>query len=381
MTLSHSKGQILSRTKIWEKIFLNHGKSKSVNKNDLILFTLILSTIPPGILGTTHLSFTVAIPSLLLGLVIAYLTYSLVNVKWDYQGLYSYAKDFHPIVGYIFLTSWLTSYYLYVIYTAVYIPYYVLGLDSTPAILLTVIISTITVAAILTNPYYLFPIIGILQLALVIPIGWKISPGLPTPIPSLFTNVLSSSLIVVCITLSTFLKGEKSHSYFIPLAYLVAAIPLLYSSFLQYNQIAVYGEAIGNFGLILAEFTMIKNLVNTLSLKKWLITSLAFISIPLILIGNLNYQAFYITLIVPSVALLYLSLFTSFLSTFKYFSSSFFLKSLGGISLILFAYGEYNVISSSQGMLLIEAIAALILAVAIGVIAYQIKNKIRKPFV
>lgn len=341
-----------------------------MNKNELILFTIILSTIPPGILATTHLSIIVTIPSFLSGLVITYLTYLLVNVKWENRGLYAYAKDFHPIAGYVFLASWLTSYYLYVIYTAVYIPYYVLNLDSTPAILLTAIIAIIVVLAVLTNPYYVFPAIAIGQLVLIIPIGWKISPGITPPLPSLFTNILSSSLIVVCITLSTFLRGDKKDSYFILLAYLIASIPLFYSSFLQYNEVAVYGEAIGNFGLILAEFTMIRNLISS----KRIITFLAVASIPLVLLGNLNYQEFYTVLIVPSLTLLYVSLFTSFLSVFKYFKS-ILIKFLGGVSLALFAYGDYNVISTSKGILLVEAIVALLVALLIGTGIYLRKIK------
>ncbi|MEM3912184.1 MAG: hypothetical protein QXE55_07895 [Saccharolobus sp.] len=159
-----------------------------------------------------------------------------------------------------FLISWIITYYLYLIYTIIYIPYYVLNLDGFSAFLVSFAISIITTGLILTHPYYTFPVIAFSQIALVIPIGWERSIGALQPIPYLFTNILSSSLLIVCITLSTFIKAEKRISWYILFSFLISSIVLLYGSFLKPSEISIYGSAMGNFGLILAEFTMIRNL-------------------------------------------------------------------------------------------------------------------------
>ena len=338
-------------------------------KDEIITFSIIFTTIAPGILATTHLS----ISSFLLGLVIAYLTYLLVNKKWDYEGLYGYAKDVHPLNGYVFLVSWLISYYLYTIYTAIYIPYYVLNLDGLSASLLSVIIEIIVVASLLSNFLYIFPIIAFSQLVLALPIGWKFGLGTTPAIPSLFFNILSSSLIVVCITLSTFIKADKKYSPFILYSVLIGGIMLLYSSFLVPSALATYASAISNFGLIMAEFLMIRNLLSSINMGKT-VKILAFLSIPLVALGNINYTFFYNSLIVPSVTLLYVSLFSSFLSVFKYFRS-ITIRAFGVISLALFSYGCYNVISISKGYLFYEAVIALLASVILSILIGRRKIK------
>jgi len=342
-------------------------------RNEIITFSIIFTTVAPAILATTHLSIYVAFPSFLLGLIIAYLTYLLVNKKWDYEGLYGYAKDVHPLNGYIFLVSWLVSYYLYTIYTAIYIPYYVLNLDGLSASLLSVILEIIAVFSLLSNFLYIFPIIAFSQFILALPIGWKLGLGITPTIPSLFFNILSSSLIVVCITLSTFIKADRKYSPFILYSVLIGGIMLLYSSFLVPSIIATYASAISNFGLIIAEFLMIRNLLSAINVSKT-IKILAVLSIPLVALGNINYTLFYNSLIVPSVTLLYLSLFSSFLSVFKYFRA-IAIRTLGVITLALFAYGCYNVISISKGYLFYEAITALFASVILGILIGRRKIK------
>ncbi|AWR96277.1 hypothetical protein DFR86_01110 [Acidianus sulfidivorans JP7] len=347
-----------------------------MNKEGFIIFFLILTTIAPGILATSRLSLYVSLPSIILGFVIAYLTYLLVNVKWDNQGLYYYAKEVHPVVGNVFLFSWLSSYYLYVAYTAIYIPYYLFNINSKIlGITISLVAITAAVAGTLLDFVYLFPLIGISQLLLILPIGWKLSL-IPTSSLSI-SSILTSSLLTICITLSTFIKAnQRKYSFFIPLAFFISIIPLVYSSFLQYDEIAIYGEAIGNFGLIFAEFYMIRNLLSSIKFKR-IVTPLGIIAILLVLIGNLvNYSTFYNTLIVPSLSLLYLSLFSSFLSIFKFFHKSILTQVLGLISLFLFSYGEYNILITSKGYLFLEAISSIIIVIILS-IALRI-NKQRK---
>lgn len=194
------------------------------------------------------------------------------------------------------------------------------------------------------------------------------------PIPELFTNILSSSLLVVCITLSTFIKGEKKYSPYIIYAVLIYGIALLYGSFLSPDLIGVYASAIGNFGLILAEFTMIRNLLFSIN-KIRLYRVLVLLSLPIIGIGNINYSLFYNSLIFPSVSLLYLSLFVSFLSLYKYFSSVF-VRVLTTISLVLFIYGEYSIITTTKSYLFYESVIAITLSVIIALILYYRKLSI-----
>lgn len=343
-------------------------------KSQLITFSIIFTTIAPGILATTHFSLYIALPSFILGLVIAYLTYLLVNVKWNYEGLYGYARDFHPFNGYIFLVSWITSYYLYTIYTAIYIPYYVLNLDGLTPIIISIVVETVAVISLLTNFVYLFPIVAFSQFLLALPFGWKIGTGITPEIPSLFLNILSSSLIIVCITLSTFLGDKKEKSVYILISTFIGGGILLYSSFLIPSYLTIYANAIGNFGLILAEFYMLRNLFYAINKEK-IIKYLAILAIPLVGLGNINYTIFYDYLIVPSVTLLYVSLFSSFLSVFKYFSK-FYIRFLGILALMLFIYGDYNVISSSKGPLLVDGILALISSIIVSSLLYLRKKKV-----
>ncbi|BFI73146.1 uncharacterized integral membrane protein SSO2702 [Nanoarchaeota archaeon] len=345
-------------------------------KNKIIIFTTILSTIGPAILATTHLSIYITLPSFLLALIISYLTYLLVNYKGDYTGLYGYSKDFHPLVGYIFLISWLVSYYLYTIYTAIYIPYYLLNLDGNIATMLSIIIETVIVISLLTNFYYIFPIIIFSQLFFILPFNIKLQSGNLVNIHSLFYNILSSSLILVCITLSTFFKFEKEYSKYVLYSAIIGGILLIYGSFFILSKFSIYGEAIGNFGLIMVEFLAIKDLFKGLNKEK-IIKYLALLSIPIVAIGNINYNIFYNSLIAPSVTLLYLSLFLGFLSIFRYFKS-YKIWILNIIALSLFIFGLYNAIISSRGHLFYESISALILSILIGSIVYVKKYNIIK---
>ncbi|AHC51939.1 hypothetical protein SUSAZ_08305 [Sulfolobus acidocaldarius SUSAZ] len=321
----------------------------------ILLFSLIMSTLAPGILATVHFSPFISLFSIALGFDIAYITYLLVNVDWNYSGLYGYTKRLSPLVSKVFLGSWLVSYYLYVIYTPLYITYYVLNLSGLDAILLTfILVSLSSILAVTEYAYYAFPVIMLTQIVLVLPVGWKFNVSVfPTSISYLFLNILSSSLVVVCITLSTFIKGDKRFSHYILLGYGISSIFLLYGSFMMPNAISVYGTSLGNFGLILAEFLMLNNLLkHELRVKKNKIYILSVTAIVLSTLGTLDYEFFYIYLIYPSVMLLYLSLLLSFPSLFKFYKSLSY-RFLGLLSLLPFSYGIYSVVTSS-GILSIQ---------------------------
>jgi len=342
-------------------------------RNKLVIFSFIGSTIAPAILATTHFPFPIALFSFILAFSVVIMTYFLVKVEWKEGGLSIYVERIGKIPYLVFIVSWITSYYLYVIYTVVYIPYYVLNLDGLEAIILTVIISvSVYLLAIMRKAIYAFPFIFFSQVALVLPIGWRVSIShVPLPITSLFTNILSSSLITVCITLSTFINGDKSFSNYIPIAYMIGGSMLFYSSFLSPNIISSYGVAIGNYGLILAELYALNNLLEYRGISTKVRGLLNTLIIPFSLIGNLNYSLFYNTLIVPSLVALYLSLSVLSFSSVKLLGKLLLPATL--TSLALFIYGEYAILSSS-----FEAIISILLILFVIIIMFLFERKLGK---
>ncbi|WP_069284194.1 hypothetical protein [Saccharolobus sp. A20] len=338
----------------------------------IIILSLVLTTLAPGILASLHFSPFITVFSLVLGLVIAFLTYSLINVNWDYEGLYNYVKTLKKnVLSILFLISWIISYYLYVIYTSIYVSYYVLNLDGLSATLVTLLVSLVAIGLSLSKySYYAFPAIAFSQMALVLPIGWKFSVStVPVQLSSLFLNILSSSLVVVCITLSTFVRFERKFSFYVLLGYGISSIFLLYGSFLVQNSVAVYGTALGNIGLIFAEFFMLNNLLSHgFNVSRRTIYILGLVAVIASLIGNVNYTLFYNSLIYPSVTLLYVSLFVAFLSIFSLYRRSILHIVLGVIALTLFAYGDYSVISSARGIFFLESVTSLILIILLSIL-------------
>ena len=342
-------------------------------QNKLITFSFIGSTIAPAILATTHLPFPIALFSFVLAFSVVIMTYFLVRIEWKEGGLSIYVEKIGKIPYLIFVTTWIISYYLYVIYTVVYIPYYVLNLDGLGAIIYTVIISVSVYLLVITRKaIYAFPFIFFSQIALALPIGWKVSVShVSLPLTSLFTNILSSSLITVCITLSTFINGSKSFSNYIPIVYMIGGSMLFYSSFLSPNAISSYGVAIGNYGLILAELYALNNLLEYRGVTAKVRGLLNTLIIPLSLIGNLNYSLFYNTLIVPSLVSLYLSLSLVSLSSIRLLGKPLLPVTL--TSLALFIYGEYAILSSS-----FEAVISALLILSVIIIMFLFERKLGK---
>ncbi|BCU69699.1 hypothetical protein [Stygiolobus caldivivus] len=346
----------------------------------LILFTFIGSTTAPGILSTLHLSLFVVLPSILLSLSIVIITYYSVRRAWGQQGLYLYTKELGPVASKAFLFTWLISYYLYVIYTSIYIPYYVLNLDGTLPIILSVIIPVSVFSLVtFTDPLYAFPLIYSFQILFSLPLGWKVGLGTTPPLTSLFINILSSSLLLVCITLSTFAKGDKSKdSPFILYSFLISSIILLYGTFLIPSPYTVIASTWGNYGLILAELTAINNLLRPMASTKKMFF-LNFAIIPLTLLGNLNYSLFYNTLLVPSVTFLYFSLLIFALSTLKIIKGIPKVFSL--VSAFLFAFGEYNVLRGTTGILFDEALIAFLIGVlfipSVYILSHASRRKVK----
>lgn len=324
------------------------------------LFTFIGSTTAPGILATLNLSISLALFSLVIASSVVLMTYFSVKEEWTEQGLYSYTKRLGVAPSRLFLITWFISYYLYVLYTIIYIPYYVLNLDGLTPLVLSILISvSIFLLEVFINPLYAFPFIYFAQIAFSLPLSLKIRiEHLSPTIPSLFINILSSSLLLVCITLSTFVRGDKSKdSSFILLAFLISSIILIYGTYLVAPSYVVLASVFGNYGLILAELTAINNLVRPfISRKSFFLLNFAII--PLSLIGNVNYSVFYNSLIIPSVVFLYFSLFIYAVSTLVILKGVKKIVSI--LSAFLFAFGEYYVITGASGYLFYEAIATFI---------------------
>mgnify|MGYP001770691056 CR=1 FL=1 len=340
------------------------------------MFAFVGSTVAPGIAATLHFSPLVSAVSLLLALPVVLLTYYTVKTGWEDQGLYAYVRRANLGLSRAFLVLWSASYYLYVVYTAIYVPYYVLGLDGViPVVLSLAIAVSVSLLVSFADPLYAFPAIFLVQVAFSLPFGWKPGVGFgPTDLNSLFVDVLSSSLIVVCITLSTFVRGDAGRdSPFILYAFAIFAVVLLYGSFLVPTSATVVASSLGSYGLILAELTAINNLLRPTATRGGLV-ALNFSTIPLVLLGNINYSAFYNSLIVPSLSFLYLSLFVFAVSTLA--SLRGFRRVLSLVSAGLFAYGEYSVVAEGTGYLLYEAIASLLAGVVIITLSAMKVNKV-----
>lgn len=343
------------------------------------LFTFIGSTAAPGILATLNLSISLALFSLVIASSVVLMTYFSVKEEWTEQGLYSYTKRLGVAPSRLFLITWLISYYLYVVYTVIYIPYFVLNLDGISPLVLSIFISiSIFLLEVFTNPIYAFPVIYFAQIAFSLPLSLKTSIEHVSPtIPSLFINILSSSLLLVCITLSTFVRGDRSKdSSFILLAFLISSIILIYGTYLVAPPYVLLASVFGNYGLVLAELTAINNLVRPFISRKSLFL-LNFAIIPLSLIGNINYSLFYKSLSIPSDVFLFFSLFIYAVSTLVILKGVKKIVSI--LSAFLFVFGEYYVITGTSGYLFYEAIASFISGIIISLVLFLAPPKRKIP--
>ncbi|WP_016730340.1 hypothetical protein [Saccharolobus islandicus] len=306
--------------------------------------------------------------SLIIFAPITFLIYYLMNKFWDRGGLYDYVVKFTPKLSNYFLYFWFFSYFLYLSYTVDYIVYYILDLNRLISILLTIgIAGSISIITFLDRELEFLFTSMILQILFIIPINWHLK--LVNPYELSITNILSTSLLYICITLTPFVgNGNKEGINSILLAYLITGAIMLLDSFFSVPKIIYLISSLSTFSLILVEFYSLKSVLSKFSNKSKRYLILAFVGFTLA--SLINPYMYYIYTIVPSLTALYVSLIIFFISTTLSIRNE--LKLLGFTSLGLLAYGLYSSLQLSSYYLLLEQILTIII---IGIIPL-VKNRL-----
>ena len=348
----------------------------------LMLLGFSLSTTAPLVLATLHESVLVTAPMVALTLPVALIIYLYVKSYWGPEGLYHYASSVSIRLGGVQFYSWLISYFLYIVYTVDYVDYMVLKVPDQVANALTLILPLVLSILVLTGVSYAALLaLAIAQVVLALPIpqlGWALFLAPPSAVnQGLFVNILSSSLLIVCITLIPYANGDSRSSRYVMYVFLVSAILLVMGSFFKASTIVNQLTSLSYIGLILAEYVALYNL---LFLGFRIKPSRVVVPVLVVLldaVSLINYNEFYDLTIYPSVSALYLTLLVSFAVAPIYLTrarpgSSTAVKAayiaLAAVSSLIAAYGAYSVISTSSGVELYESLAAIVVPIVLGVL-------------
>lgn len=267
--------------------------------------------------------------------------YSAMKLKASYGGLYDQIKAFLPNASMLFAVFWTTSYFLYLCYTVYFITYYILPLSGAQFIATTLsLIGLISLVALLDlEPYSVVPL-SLLQLVAMIPIPHLWSPKHVDLTVSL-SSVASSSLLPVCITLSSFLGQRLAKDvHVLPMSYALASGLAVIDSLFAPANLTYLFTSVSSLGLILVEFFAVKNvLVKSFGWRKSFVVG-GFVALSLA--GLVDPSAYYNYLIVPSLIALYASLSIFFASASIYYArkGSYELV-FSSLSTALMVYGLY----------------------------------------
>jgi hypothetical protein len=348
----------------------------------LMLLGFSLSTTAPLVLATLHESVLVTAPVVALTLSMALIVYLYVRSYWGPEGLYHYTSSVSVRLGGIQFYSWFISYFLYIVYTVDYVDYMVLKIPDQVANALTLILPLVLSILVLTETSYAALLaLGIAQVVMALPIpqlGWALSLALPSAVnQGLFVNILSSSLLIVCITLIPYANGDPRSSRYVMYVFLISAMLLIMGSFFKVSTIVNQLTSLSYIGLILAEYVALYNLLFIGFRIKPSRIVVPVLVVLLDAVSLINYNEFYDLTIYPSVSALYLTLLVSFAVAPIYLTrarpgSSTAVKAayiaLAAISSLIAAYGAYSVISTSSGVELYESLAAIIVPIILGVL-------------
>ncbi len=125
-----------------------------------------------------------------------------------------------------------------------------------------------------------------------------------------FTAILSSGLLLICISLAPYASGgDERHAWIIPFAFTLSSVLMIIGGFFVAPSFVVYLQSIGQYSIVLAEYAAVRGgvLVDELQLRKGTVGLVVLVMI-LSIVSLLNYGLFYDLTIVPSIAALYLSL-------------------------------------------------------------------------
>ncbi len=348
-----------------------------------MLLGFSMSTTAPLVLATLHEPVLISVSTALLTLPLALIVYLYVNDYWGPDGLFHYVSSVSMRLGSVQLYSWLLSYFLYIIYTVDYVDYMVLKLPDSVSNALTIVLPVVFSIIVVAGLSYLVLLaLSLAQVILALPIpqlGWVRSMAIThTALPQLFINILSSSLLIVCITLVPYADGDTRLSRYVIYVFVLSSALMIVGSFFKASLVITQLTSLGYIGLILAEYTALYNLLYYgLGFKRSKLIIPALV-VSLDAVSLMNYDEFYNITIVPSVAALYLTLLIPLLTVPFYLNRSKPLTKalnaryihivLSAAASLMMAYGAYTVLTQSTGVSLYEAVMALITPTLLGIV-------------
>ncbi len=309
-------------------------------------FSYMVSTVSPLPLLALRESPIASAVTAAIVLPVFILVYYAVNIKWDFSGFYGISIMADRRLGKAQLIVWTISYSLYVVYTSFFIPFYLLNMSGYEGIAFSFLIfalsSLITFSGV---SRFFFVFSALFQIALMIPLGWVPSMSTYQPqLQGLFVNVLSSGLLLVCITLVPYWNGKREDSKLIFLALAVSVGSLITGGFFESRAYIAAASSVGYFSLIVAEYRSIRDLYR-FALKSKLSDIILFVAMLLAMsAGSLSVYKFYFITSGVSVILLYPALLISLFSVLLLKKG--FITSLSfTVAAALMLYGEYSAIS------------------------------------
>ena len=318
-----------------------------MRKEDILTIAFALDTGAPLTLETLHLSTESALLGIIFTSPMVISLYLVLRTSWPDRGLYTYIRG--GFVGRFQLYSWVGSYFLYLSYTLDYAFLYG-GLKEYLPFLISAV-ATSLVLAVDWGSYLILPV-TLLQLSLSVPLGWRFSPLLTGTSGLSFTELLNSSLLLVCLTLIPYWRGRSDVAWVVPVSLLFSGSLAVVGSFFV-TSTAETLQALSMVGLVLAEGIALRNVLGTWRLRAPLLP-LAFLGS--ILLSFINPSEYYDLTIPPSVALLYISLALAFL----YLP----VKGWGRLaqlwSVVLMIYGLYQSLVIAQGLQLTTIVVAVL---------------------
>ncbi|NON61746.1 MULTISPECIES: hypothetical protein [Acidianus] len=337
-----------------------------MDKRSIILLAFAINSVEPISLEVNHEGLINSLLSIPLILDVFILVYLLIRKEWSGKGFFGYLSKYKTwALAQLF--SWIFSYFLYVVYTFVYIAYWLL--PSFPYEGSLIIAMAVASSLLVLSNYGYYFLIGtaILEIIFSLPIGWKFMPNFSYQIPS---GIISTSLLLLCITLVPYVKGKSSYSWVIWPAFAVSSIFTILGSFFSPPVFAKEMSSIGLFSLILVEYLSLKNVLSEFRLYFPLI--MAGVLIMSILSTMVNYSSFYNLTADPSSISLFVSLSLGFPSLLLLYKGIryYVIVSIGEI---MIGYGIVSFLISISGIYLYATLLGSILPPFIALLISKLR--------
>ncbi|WP_052885839.1 hypothetical protein [Vulcanisaeta distributa] len=255
-----------------------------------------------------------------------------------------------------------------------YISFYVLNIPDTWAKLLTVAIPIASSILVFTELSYWFLLgTAIIGIALSIPLNWRYSLVLtPTPLTNLFTGIFSSSLLLICITLTPYVDADPRDAKLVLYAFYASAILMIIGNLFKPPAIIYELQSIGIFSLIVVEYIAIYNLLTREVRVNRLIYAVPILATALAALSLVNYDLFYDYTIYLSLAALYVSLALGLVPV--YAVSKPWGMLLAAIDVGLMALGEYSLLTQAGGIYVSAVVLSMLGPALTGLLAWLIRR-------